>query len=112
MSAEAGVGARRKRKEDPRLLTGAGCFTDDIAPAGQAHAIVVRSPHAHARILGIDVAGARSAPGTGLVLAAADIADEIARPIPSFSRTPPFDIRGVDGATAPDAEQLDRKSVV
>jgi carbon-monoxide dehydrogenase large subunit len=100
------IGASRKRKEDPRFLTGASRFTDDIALAGQLHGVVVRSPHAHARLRGVDVAAARSAPGVRLVLAAADLAGEIARPIPSFSRTPPFDIRGPDGAMAPEAEQF------
>jgi len=46
------------RVEDPRLLTGAGRFTADLDRPGQAHAVVVRSPHAHARLLGIDAAAA------------------------------------------------------
>jgi len=106
MSSEAGIGAPRKRKEDPRFLTGASCFTDDIVLAGQLHAVVVRSPHAPARIHAVHVAAARAAPGVRLVLTAADIAGEVVRPIPSFSRTPPFDIRGPDGATAPEAQQF------
>ena len=106
VSDDGRIGAPRKRKEDPRFLTGASRFTDDIALAGQLHAAVVRSPHAHARIRAVDVTAARSAPGVRLVLTAADVDGEIARPIPSFSRTPPFDIRGPDGATAPEAEQF------
>ena len=106
MSNPTGVGAPRKRKEDPRFLTGASCFTDDIALAGQLHGVVVRSPHAHARIRAVDLAAARAAPGVRLVVAATDIAGEVVRPIPSFSRTPPFDIRGPDGAMAPEAEQF------
>src|SRR5262245_18427358 len=106
MADDSRIGAPRKRKEDPRFLTAASRFTDDIAPAGHLHAVVVRSPHAHARIRAVDGAGARSAPGVRLVLTAADVQSEIARPIPSFSRTPPFDIRGPDGATAPEAEQF------
>src|SRR5262245_57178114 len=94
------VGAPVKRKEVPRFLTGQGRFTDDIALPNQAHAVVVRSPHAHARILGIDVARARALPGVLLVLTAADVKGEIVRAIPSFSRTPPFDV-----APAPEAEQ-------
>jgi len=66
----------------------------------------VRSPHAHARIRAVDTAAARSAPGVRLVLAAVDVEGEVARPIPSYSRTPPFDIRGPDGAMAPDADQF------
>jgi carbon-monoxide dehydrogenase large subunit len=92
------VGAAMKRKEDRRFLTGQGLFTDDIALDNQAHAVVVRSPHAHARIRGIDVAGARAVPGVLLVLTAADVKGEIVRAIPSFSRTPPFDV-----ARAPEA---------
>jgi aerobic carbon-monoxide dehydrogenase large subunit len=102
----SGIGAPRKRKEDLRLLTGASCFTDDIALAGQLHGAAVRSPHSHARILAVDVTAARYAPGVRLVLTAADIADEVVRPIPSYSRTPPFDIRGPDGAMPPEAEQF------
>lgn len=106
MTDDGHIGAPRTRKEDPRFLTGTARFTDDIAPAGQLHGAVVRSPHAHARIRAIDVSAARSAPGVRLVLTAADVQSEIVRPIPSFSRTPPFDIRGPDGATAPEAEQF------
>jgi aerobic carbon-monoxide dehydrogenase large subunit len=101
----AGIGAARKRREDPRFLTGTSRFTDDIALPGHAHAVVVRSPHAHARIRAVDAAAARAALGVRLVLTAADVESEGVRPIPSFSRTPPFDIRGPDGATAADAEQ-------
>src|SRR5262245_156801 len=105
MSDHSGIGAARKRKEDPRFLTGASCFTDDLALPGQLSGAVVRSLHAHARIRAIDATAARSAPGVRLVLTAPDVAGEIPRPIPSFSRTPPFDIRGPDGAMAPEAEQ-------
>ena len=66
----------------------------------------MRSPHAHARIRAVEVAAARSAPGVRLVLTAADIEGEVVQPIPSFSRTPPFDIRGPDGAMPPEAEQF------
>ncbi len=106
MNDDARIGAPRKRKEDPRFLTGASCFTDDVALAGQLRAVVVRSPHAHARIRAVDTAAARSAPGVRLVLAAVDVEGEVARPIPSYSRMPPFDIRGPDGAMAPDADQF------
>lgn len=99
------IGAPIRRREDRRFLTGAGRFTDDIALDGQAHAVVVRSPHAHARVGRIDTAAARAVPGVLLVLTAADVAKEIVRPIPSFSKTPPFDIRGPDGSTPPDAGQ-------
>jgi carbon-monoxide dehydrogenase large subunit len=100
-----GVGAPLRRKEDHRFLTGASRFTDDVSLAGQVHAAVVRSPHAHARIRRIDTAEAAAAPGVLLCLTAADLLAEGVRPIPSFTATPPFDVRGRDGAPAPAAEQ-------
>ena len=106
MTDRTGIGAPLKRREDPRFLTGASCFTDDVALPGQLHGAVVRSPHAHARIRAIDAVAARAAPGVRLIFTAADIAGEVLRPIPSFSRTPPFDVRGPDGAMAPEAEQF------
>ena len=49
-----GIGHPVRRKEDLRLVTGRGEFSDDINAPGQAHAIVLRSPHAHALIHSID----------------------------------------------------------
>jgi carbon-monoxide dehydrogenase large subunit len=69
------IGARIFRNEDPRLLQGRGCFVDDINPAGVLHAAVLRSPHAHARIVAIDASRARALPGVALVLTAADLGD-------------------------------------
>jgi carbon-monoxide dehydrogenase large subunit len=67
-----------RRKEDQRFLTGAGRYVSDINLANQAHLHILRSPHAHARLRGIDVAAARAAPGvleivTGDELAAAGL---------------------------------------
>lgn len=62
-----------RRREDPRLLTGAGRFTADLVGPGMAHAFVVRSPHAHAVILGIDTSHARGMPGVLAVLTGADL---------------------------------------
>ncbi len=54
------IGSDVRRKEDLRLVTGAGCFSDDVNLPGQAYAVMVRSPHAHARIRSIATArGAR-----------------------------------------------------
>src|SRR5262245_47299407 len=61
--AADGIGTRLVRKEDYRFLTGAGHYTDDINRPGQAYAYFLRSPHAHARIGGIDKAAAEQAPG-------------------------------------------------
>ncbi|MCK5620727.1 MAG: xanthine dehydrogenase family protein molybdopterin-binding subunit, partial [Alphaproteobacteria bacterium] len=60
------------RKEDPRLLRGEGCYTDDIDLPGMAFGYVLRSPHAHGIIRGIDVSAAREVEG---VLAAYTIDD-------------------------------------
>ncbi|TMJ66911.1 MAG: hypothetical protein E6G83_09135 [Alphaproteobacteria bacterium] len=46
----AGIGVPLRRLEDARLLTGRGCYSDDFNLAGQVYAVVVRSPHAHARV--------------------------------------------------------------
>src|SRR5467141_2643401 len=82
------------RREDSRLLTGSGRFSDDVNLPGQAYAIMVRSPHAHARIAGIDAAQALAAPGVLAVLTGADFAKDGLRAIPHrpFSLSPP-DIR-------------------
>ena len=63
--SETGIGAAVKRTEDQRFLTGAGNFVDDINLRGQSYASFVRSPHAHAKIKGINTsAAAPSARGT------------------------------------------------
>jgi len=58
-----GIGQAVPRTEDARLLTGGGRYTDDVSLPGQAHAVFVRSPHAHAAIRGIDADEARGMPG-------------------------------------------------
>jgi carbon-monoxide dehydrogenase large subunit len=70
-----GFGQPVLRKEDDALLRGHGRYVGDHAPAGLLHAVVLRSPHAHARFRVTDVAAARAMPGVRLVLTAADIAD-------------------------------------
>src|SRR5580765_2670815 len=66
------VGARIHRREDPRLITGGGRYVEDLVLPGLLSMAVVRSPHAHARITGIDTAVARAIPGVVAVLTAAD----------------------------------------
>ena len=63
------------RREDPRLLTGQGRYIANLVPKEAAHAVMLRSPHAHARILGIDSTQALALPGVLAVLTAADLAD-------------------------------------
>src|SRR3974377_365277 len=57
------IGAPLLRKEDLRLLTGSGRFSDDEQVHGQAHAAMVRSPHPHARIVRVDTRRARGMQG-------------------------------------------------
>ena len=62
------------RTEDEPLLTGRGRYTDDVPAPGAAHAVFVRSPHGHARIVGIDSAAVRSLPGVLDVITASEVA--------------------------------------
>jgi carbon-monoxide dehydrogenase large subunit len=69
-----GIGARVRRKEDQRFITGTGRYTDDFDRPGQAWAHFLRSPHAHAAIRSIDTAPARAMPGVIAVLTGDDLA--------------------------------------
>src|SRR6202521_3773170 len=79
------IGARVKRTEDPRLLTGHGRYVDDVQVSGLLHVAFRRSDHAHARIRAIDCAGARAAPGVVAVFTAEDFAGRL-EPILATSR--------------------------
>jgi aerobic carbon-monoxide dehydrogenase large subunit len=79
------VGARIKRTEDPRLLTGRGAYTDDRQVARALHVAFRRSDQAHARIRAIDCAAARTAPGVVAVFTAEDLADAV-KPLLATSR--------------------------
>ena len=72
---EFGIGQPVRRKEDVRLLTGGGQFTDDIDIEGQAYAAFVRSPHANAKIVAIDTLAARSMEGVIAVYTGQDLVD-------------------------------------
>ncbi|HTI81020.1 MAG TPA: xanthine dehydrogenase family protein molybdopterin-binding subunit [Acetobacteraceae bacterium] len=78
----SGIGHPVRRKEDLRLLRGQGRYADDVPLANLAHAVMVRSPHAHARIMGIDMAAAKHAPGVLAVLTGADYLADGLRPLP------------------------------
>src|SRR5262245_10731689 len=69
------VGARIRRTEDARLLTGHASFVDDRQVKGMLHIAFRRSDHAHARIASIDTSAARTVPGVAAVLTAEDVAD-------------------------------------
>ncbi|MBI2216475.1 MAG: molybdopterin-dependent oxidoreductase [Candidatus Rokubacteria bacterium] len=115
------VGAPVPRKEDARLTTGRGRYLDDIARSGLLHAAMLRSPHAHARIVSIDVSEAERLPGVLGVLSGAEAAaaSQPIRPlIPTptplrdwclavdrvrFAGEPVAAVAAVDRATAEDA---------
>src|SRR5947208_1454519 len=71
-----GIGQPIRRVEDRRFLTGHGHYLDDIVRPRQAYAVMLRSPHAHARIRALDVGGAVGAPGVLAVFTG----EELARP--------------------------------
>ncbi len=105
----ATTGRREKRLEDSRLLRGEARFLSDI-PAGDAlHAVVLRSPHAHAMVRSIDVAAARAMPGVALVLTGADLEADGIRPIPAFG--PPTLTGATVAIAAPAYELLARARV-
>jgi aerobic carbon-monoxide dehydrogenase large subunit len=77
------VGQSARRVEDPRLLQGLGRYSDDVNLARQAYAVVVRSPHAHARLGAIDASAASKASGVLAVLTGADLAADKVGDLPS-----------------------------
>ena len=81
------IGKSMKRVEDPRLLTGHGKYADDVVLANMAHAAVLRSPHAHAKIISIDTSAAAALPGVLAVMTGADVA-AVTGPLPTFSSPP------------------------
>ena len=86
------IGARVPRREDAALLTGNGRFIDDVERARQAHAWIVRSPHAHARIVSVDVSDAAATPGVLAVLTHRDLAADGIAPLSEPNR-----VTGRDG---------------
>lgn len=81
------IGQSIKRVEDPRILTGNGGYIDDLKMPGMAHAAMVSSPHAHARILSIDASRAKALPGVIGVYTGEDMAS-VVDPCPSFASPP------------------------
>ncbi|HEV7996780.1 MAG TPA: xanthine dehydrogenase family protein molybdopterin-binding subunit, partial [Stellaceae bacterium] len=76
------IGQPVRRKEDERLLTGRGRFSDDFALPGQVYAAIVRSPHPHARIVKIDARKAMAVPGVLGVFTGQDCLADGLQPIP------------------------------
>src|SRR5579871_391380 len=85
-------GASVKRREDPRLITGQATYTDDLTLPGMLYAHIVRSPHAHAKIVRIDTAAARREPGVVAVYTGKDLAGKL-NPIPTAWLVPNADLR-------------------
>ncbi len=79
------IGQRTPRREDPRLVTGRGCYTDDVSMPGALHLGIVRSAHAHATVVSVDTAAARACPGVVAVLTAADLPELEAALPPRFA---------------------------
>jgi carbon-monoxide dehydrogenase large subunit len=99
--APDGIGKPVRRREDVRLVTGAGRYTDDVSLPDQAYAAFVRSPHAHARIRAIDTRAAHAVPGVLAVLMGAEaVADGVKalphRPVPTNPHEVP--LTSPDGA--------------
>jgi aerobic carbon-monoxide dehydrogenase large subunit len=91
-----------RRREDFRLLTGEGCYSDDFNFEGQAYAVMVRSPHAHARISLIDTSLAAAASGVLAVLTGRDLRADGLQPIPhSVGTRHPADITLVNKDGSP-----------
>lgn len=67
------IGDSPRRTEDSRFVTGAGCYVDDMQPQNLAHAVVLRSPHAHAKLISIDTGAAVASPGVVAILTGQDL---------------------------------------
>src|SRR5262245_48238323 len=85
-------GSGIRRREDPRLVTGTAAYTDDIVQPVLVHAAILRSPHAHARITGINTAPARAAAGVLAVFTAADT-EGVLKPVPCAWLVPNADLK-------------------
>src|SRR3954462_3433270 len=94
-----GIGRPVRRREDLRLLTGRGRYSDDLNLPGQAYAVMVRSAYAHALIRGIETEAASAASGVLAGLTAEDVRPDGLNPLPNTANSPPADIsiRNKDG---------------
>ncbi len=79
------IGARVKRREDRRLLTGQGAYVDDHQPPGLLHAAFLRSPYAHARMTQLDTSAAHTREGVVAVLTAQDLVP-LVKPVRAASK--------------------------
>ncbi len=99
-------GRQMLRVEDKRLLTGKGRYTDNLAPDGLLHLVVLRAAHAHAEILSIDASEALAMPGVIAIYTGDDLAD-----VPAIPFIPMFKRADGSGTTAPDRVLLARGTV-
>jgi len=105
----AGIGSTVRRKEDLRLVTGHGCYSDDFNFPGQVYGAVVRSPHAHALIRSVDTAEAHAMPGVLAVLTGADTQADGLKRIPHLTApgtAPDIVLHNRDGSPVPAAPHL------
>ena len=102
MSVTRMFGASVKRREDPRMITGKGMYTDDVRLPGMAFMMILRSPYAHARIKSIDTSKAKALPGVYAVFTGQDLEGKLAGVpcawlIPdSDLKTPPYKVLAND----------------
>src|SRR6266478_3818106 len=99
-------GRSLRRLEDERFLTGHGRYVDDVDRPGQLHAYVLRSPHSHAAIEGIELAAARAAPGVHGVFTEADLRADGIGPLPCVT-----EVNTVDPIIVPPRHALARSRV-
>ncbi len=85
-------GSGIRRREDPRLITGAATYTDDVKLHGMLYAAVLRSTYAHARLKKVDARAAKKAPGVVAVYTGADIQDKV-NPVPCAWNVPDCDLK-------------------
>ncbi|HEX4411580.1 MAG TPA: xanthine dehydrogenase family protein molybdopterin-binding subunit [Xanthobacteraceae bacterium] len=101
---QEGIGKAVRRKEDLRLLTGRGRYSDDYNFPGQAYSAVHRAPHAHALIRGIDTTAARAVPGVIAVLTGEDARADGLNNIPHLAApgtAPDIVLHNRDGSPVP-----------
>ena len=104
------LGASPVRREDARFLTGHGAYLDDLPFPGALRAVVLRSPHPHARLLGIATEAARAVPGVAEVLTASDLAADGIGPLLPTAPANLEGARSVDAAFWVDhGEELEQR---
>ena len=96
--AASSIGASIRRREDARLLSGRGRFVEDVEAPGQVHAAFVRSPHAHADLVGIDAGRARAVAGVLGVFTGADLVADGVGVIPTLIAERGGGMRSRDGS--------------